>query len=296
MSAPERVALVDISAFAHAAWHGYPESPGADGKCYRVLHGIASKLHRLRREYEWERIIAVLDPPGGSLYRKSIFPDYKAHRPPEDPDFARQKAMISGMLWDFGIRAAMMDGVESDDLIGSIAKLEEKAGNWVMVVSPDKDMAQLVSEKIWLIHPIRGERGIANPFESLDRHGIQRKYGVWPEQVSDWLALIGDASDNIPGVEKVGAKTAAKWLEKYGDLYTLLTRSAEISGVAGKNLQLSKEILPTIHKLTTIQTELEIPEEMRRSGVLQEERVRECQRRFGMPHWMGFLEAESARM
>lgn len=290
MGTRERVALVDVSALAHAAWHGYPERLGPDGQCYRVLHGVLSKLHRLHRSYEWERMVAVMDPPGGSLFRKSIFPDYKAHRPPEDADFARQRALLDRTFAEFGIRSAMLWGVESDDLIGSLAKKESDDGNWVMIVSPDKDFAQLVSESVWLVQPSRGEKALSTPFETLDRYGILERYGIWPEQVADWLALIGDVSDNIPGVEKVGPKTAAKWLEKYGDLHTLLTRAEEIGGVAGENLRQAREILPTIQKLTRIQIDLEIPAEMRSKANFCEKRAAEAQKAFGMPSWMGFFD------
>lgn len=287
MSEQKRVVLVDTNAFIHAAWHGYPERLGEDGKCYRVIHGMISKLHRLERDFQWDMMVAVLDPEEGSLYRKALFPGYKAHRPEEDIDFSRQKSLAESALRDFGVNVWREAGVESDDLLGTLARKEAEAGSLVMIVSPDKDLAQMVNPSIGLLRPNKGEMSIQTPFDYLDAHGVKAKYGVWPHQVADWLALLGDASDNIPGVDKVGPKTAAKWLEAYGDLETLMACSHEIKGAAGQNLREAREILPLLKKLTTIQTELEIDPASYLNGKADDERRTSAQRRFGMAPWMG---------
>lgn len=284
-----RVVIVDISAFAHAAWHGYPESTGADGQCYRVLHGVLSKLHRLERDYAWDSLLAALDPEGGSLYRKSIYPAYKANRPAPEPDFTRQRAHIDEMLREFGIPIAKVHGVESDDVIGTIARREANAGALVMVVTPDKDMAQLVQEGIGMLRPLRMTAPGDPAFEYLTEQGVFDRYGVWPNQIPDWLALIGDTVDNIPGVDKVGPKTAARWLQKYGDMETLLTRSEELSGVAAKNLRDARALLPMVKMLTTIQHDVEVGslEELASGSQTTHERSEQARMRWGMPDWMG---------
>lgn len=287
MSEPKRVVLVDTNAFIHAAWHGYPERLGEDGKCYRVIHGMISKLHRLERDFQWDMMVAVLDPDEGSLYRKALFPGYKAQRPEEDVDFSRQKSLAEAALRDFGVNVWREAGVESDDLLGSLARKEAEAGSLVMIVSPDKDLAQMVNESIGLLRPNKGEMSIQTPFDYLDAAGVKAKYGVWPHQVADWLALLGDSSDNIPGVDKVGPKTAAKWLEAYGDLETLMACAEEIKGVAGQNLREAREVLPLLKKLTSIQTHLEFDPGNYMNGVVDQQRREQAQRRFGMASWMG---------
>lgn len=284
---PKLVVLVDTNAFIHAAWHGYPERLGSDGLCYRVIHGVISKLHRLERDFQWDLMVAVLDPDEGSLYRKALFPGYKAHRPEEDPDFTRQKSLAEKALREFGVNVWREPGIESDDLLGALAKREAAAGSLVMIVSPDKDIAQMVSESIGLLRPNKGELSLHTPFDYLDAQGVKNKYGVWPHQIADWLALLGDTSDNIPGVDKVGPKTAAKWLEKYGDLETLMACAEEIPGVAGKNLREARDLMPMIKKLTTIQVDLEINSANYLNGATDAQTRQQAQIKYGMAPWMG---------
>lgn len=289
----KRVLLIDANALVHAAWHGYPERLGPDQRCYRVVHGFLSKLHRLERDYEWDKWLAVFDPEGGSLYRKALYPDYKANRPEMDPDLRRQKEELEQALERFGVPKLKVHGVETDDVIGSIATKEAASGNLVAIMSPDKDMGQLVTERIGLLRPIKGEAGIQTPFDYLDEQGVRARYGVWPKQMADWLALIGDSADNIPGVDKVGPKTAAKLLEEHGDLRTLLTRADQIRGVVGENLRNSKSVLLLAQKLTTIQVDLDVPDWT--SPTVDEVTLRQEQERFGLPSWMGaFMSAGMA--
>lgn len=283
----KRVVLVDTNAFIHAAWHAYPSALGPDGLCYRVIHGMISKLHRLERFCAWDLMIAVLDPNEGSLYRKTLFPAYKANRPALDPDFTRQKDHVEKALRAFGVNVWREPGVESDDLLGSMAKREAAKGSFVMIVTPDKDLSQMVAENISILRPIKGEESIKVPFDYMDKDGVKNKYGVWPHQIADWLALQGDASDNIPGVDKVGAKTAAKWLEQYGDLETLMAYAHEIKGVAAKNLHDMRDMMPVVKLLTTIQVDLEIDDSHFLNGVTIEENILEAQKLYGMPDWMG---------
>ena len=282
-----RVVLVDGNALAHAAWHGYPERIGDDGLSYRALHGFFSKIHRLDRDYEWDELLVVFDPPEGSLYRKGLYSAYKAHRPEPDTDLVRQLLLIEEVLVDFGVQTLKVPGVESDDVIGTLSRLRSSAGAMVMIVTPDKDMAQLVNERVGLLRPLRGAAAIDTPFDYLSEEGVVGKFGVRASQIADWLALIGDVSDNIPGVKGVGPKKATQLIAEYGDVRTLLTHVDNLKGKLKDELLVSRDTMEIIVKLTTIQTELDMSSWIVRNAPIQDDRKDFWRRKASMPQWMG---------
>lgn len=291
----KRYVLVDGNALTHAAWHGYPEQIGGDGLSYRALHGFLSKMHRLDRSYQWDDMLVVFDPAEGSLYRKALFPGYKAHRPEPEPDLVRQMLVIQDVLCDLGFSTMKVPGVESDDVIGTLAKhWSKEAGSIVMIVTPDKDMAQLVNSSVGLLRPLRGEAAIEVPFDYLSSEGIVEKFGVQPNQIASWLALIGDVSDNIPGVPGVGPKTATKLLEKYGDLMTIMTHADSVPGKLGESLRESRGHIETSHKLTTIQTDLPMHDWVHKRGTFDQAKRDMWAELALFPHWMGYYEFNAA--
>lgn len=255
----QRVLLVDVSAFSHMAWHAYPDCYDKDGRNVKVLSGILSKIRRLERSYEWDCLVSVMDPEGGSLHRKAIYPEYKAHRPEPEEDFTRQRRGLFQQLRVLGLNPLMVPGVESDDVIASLSLKMAFEGHLVMMVSPDKDMAQMVEshENVAWLRPVRDD-GSGAGFEFLDSSGVMEAFGVWPRQIPDFLALVGDVSDNLPGVPKVGKKTAAKLLEKYGTAESILAMADEIPGVVGANLRGARDLLPTVKRLTTLLTDVDV--------------------------------------
>jgi DNA polymerase-1 len=283
----KRYVLVDGNALVHAAWHGYPEQIGSDGLSYRAVHGFLSKMHRMDRDYQWDELLVVFDPPDGSLYRKSIFPGYKAHRPEPDPDLRRQLNLIETVIRELGFSTLKVPGVESDDAIGTLAKVAAAKGMMVMIVTPDKDMSQLVNEQVGLLRPLRGAEAIEVPFDYMGPEGVVQKYGVEPRQIADWLALIGDVSDNIPGVKGVGPKIASRLMAQYGDIRTVMTNADKIPGKVGEALRDSRETIETVIALTTIQTELPYMEWDIRPGVWSEESLSQWGSLANFPHWMG---------
>jgi DNA polymerase-1 len=176
-------------------------------------------------------------------------------------------------------------------VIGTLAKhRSHEEGSIVMVVTPDKDMAQLVNDSVGLLRPLRGEAAIEVPFDYLSAEGVYEKFGVNPNQIASWLALIGDVSDNIPGVPGVGPKTATKLLEKYGDLMTVMTHADSVAGKLGESLRESRAHIETSHKLTTIQTDLPMDDWVNKRGVFDQSKRDRWAELALFPHWMGHYE------
>ena len=288
-----RFVLVDGNALVHAAWHGYPERVGNDGLSYRALHGFFSKIHRLDRDYDWDELLVVFDPPEGSLYRKGLYSEYKAHRPKPDPDLVRQLLLIEEVLVDFGISTLKVPGVETDDVIGTLSKIKAESGSMVMILTPDKDMAQLVNENVGILRPLRGKVAIDTPFDYLSEDGVIDRFGVRASQIADWLALIGDSSDNIPGVEGVGPKKATQLITEYGDLRTLLTNVDKLKGKLKEELLSSRDTMEIVIKLTTIQTDLDTKQWNIREKNSVASKKEKWRLKMGMPDWMGEFSFDS---
>ncbi len=241
--------LVDGSSYLYRAFHALPPLSSSRGEPTGAVHGVLNMLSKLLREYPGTRLAVVFDAPG-KTFRDDLFAEYKANRPPMPDDLRAQVEPLLQAVTGLGLPLLRMSGVEADDVIGTLATRAALAGEQVLISTGDKDMAQLVNERITLINTMNDTL--------LDRAGVKAKFDVFPEQIIDYLALVGDSSDNIPGVDKVGPKTAAKWLSSYGTLEALLAHAAEISGKVGENLRAGTTTLALSRRLATIRCDLEL--------------------------------------
>jgi len=242
--------LVDGSSFLFRAYHAIPMLNSPDGKPTNAIHGVTNMLRKLMTDYASEHISVVFDAPG-KTFRNDLYEAYKAHRPPMPDDLRVQIEPLHQVIRAMGLPLLMESGVEADDVMGTLAYRGKESGYSVILVTGDKDMAQLVNEQVILENTMSNTR--------MDIQGVIAKFGVRPEQIVDYLALMGDTVDNIPGVPKVGPKTAAKWLEQYGTLENLIAHAHEIKGKIGENLRECLEQLPLAKQLTTIHCDLELP-------------------------------------
>jgi DNA polymerase-1 len=202
-------------------------------------------LNKLMKEESPSRVAVVFDAPGRT-FRDDLFDQYKAHRTPMPDDLRSQVQPLLDAVAALGLPLLRIAGVEADDVIGTLAMQAADAGYDVLISTGDKDMAQLVGSRIGLVNTMSNTR--------LDRDGVKAKFDVFPEQIVDYLALVGDSSDNIPGVTGVGPKTAAKWLNQYQTLDSLIGHAASITGKVGENLRSELPKLELSRKLATIDT------------------------------------------
>ena len=198
--------LVDGSSYLYRAFHALPPLTNSRGEPTGAVLGVLNMLLRMQREQKPELVAVVFDAPGRT-FRDDLFAEYKAHRPPMPDDLRAQVEPLIDAVGALGLPLLRIPGVEADDVIGTLARRATAAGLQVLISTGDKDMAQLVDDRITLVNTMTNS--------SLDRAGVKVKFDVYPEQIVDYLALVGDASDNIPGVPKVGPKTAAKWLNEF---------------------------------------------------------------------------------
>ncbi|WP_431823118.1 DNA polymerase I [Burkholderia sp. F1] len=237
--------LVDGSSYLYRAYHAMPDLRGPGGEPTGALYGIINMLRRMRKEVSAEYSACVFDAKG-KTFRDDLYADYKANRPSMPPDLALQVEPIHGAVRALGWPLLMVEGVEADDVIGTLAREAERHGMKVVVSTGDKDLAQLVTDDVTLVNTMTNE--------ILDRDGVIAKFGVPPERIIDYLALIGDTVDNVPGVEKCGPKTAVKWLTQYDSLDGVIEHAGEIKGVVGDNLRRALDFLPLGRKLVTVET------------------------------------------
>ncbi|MBN3786989.1 DNA polymerase I [Burkholderia sp. Ac-20353] len=237
--------LVDGSSYLYRAYHAMPDLRGPGGEPTGALYGIINMLRRMRKEVSAEYSACVFDAKG-KTFRDDLYADYKANRPSMPSDLALQVEPIHGAVRALGWPLLMVEGVEADDVIGTLAREAERHGMKVVVSTGDKDLAQLVSDAVSLVNTMTNE--------TLDRDGVIAKFGVPPERIIDYLALIGDTVDNVPGVEKCGPKTAVKWLTQYDSLDGVIEHANEIKGVVGDNLRRALDFLPLGRKLVTVET------------------------------------------
>ncbi|KVF79575.1 DNA polymerase I [Burkholderia sp. FL-7-2-10-S1-D7] len=237
--------LVDGSSYLYRAYHAMPDLRGPGGEPTGALYGIINMLRRMRKEVSAEYSACVFDAKG-KTFRDDLYADYKANRPSMPPDLALQVEPIHGAVRALGWPLLMVEGVEADDVIGTLAREAERHGMNVIVSTGDKDLAQLVTDHVTLVNTMTNE--------TLDRSGVIEKFGVPPERIIDYLALIGDTVDNVPGVEKCGPKTAVKWLSQYDSLDGVIEHAGEIKGVVGDNLRRALDFLPLGRKLVTVDT------------------------------------------
>jgi len=241
--------LVDGSSYLFRAFHAMPDLRNAAGEPTGAVYGVLNMLRRLDADYKAEYRACVFDAKG-KTFRDDWFPDYKSHRPPMPEDLAEQIAPLHEAVKARGWPLLMVDGVEADDVIGTLARQASAAGMDVVISTGDKDLTQLVDERVRWVNTMSNE--------VLDPAGVAEKFGVPPERIIDYLALVGDTVDNIPGVEKCGPKTAVKWLTQFGSLDEIVAHADEIGGKVGENLRKHLDFLPLGRKLVTVATDLDL--------------------------------------
>lgn len=234
-SANNKLILVDGSSFLFRAFHAVPPLTNSKGEPTNAVYGVSNMLRKLINDYATPYFAVVFDAPG-KTFRHELYDQYKAHRPPMPDELRVQIQPLHDLIRALGLPLIIEHGVEADDVLGSLAQNAARQGFNVIISTGDKDMAQLVTERIILENSMTGA--------VMDIAGVQEKFGVKPEQIIDYLALMGDAVDNIPGVPKVGPKTAAKWLQEYGTLDHLIASAADIKGKIGDNLREALGQLP----------------------------------------------------
>jgi DNA polymerase-1 len=250
MSTPADLVLVDGSSYLYRAFHALPPLSNSRGEPTGALLGVLNMLVKFVREYRPAHIAVVFDAPG-KTFRDELFTHYKAHRPAMPDDLRAQLAPLLEILRAQGLPVLRISGVEADDVIGTLACRAASAGQRVLISTGDKDMAQLVNDSITLVNTMSNS--------TLDRAGVKLKFDVYPEQIVDYLALVGDSSDNIPGIDMVGPKTAAKLLNQYGTLDGLVLHLDEVGGKVGENLRAGRETLELSRRLAQLRTDLELP-------------------------------------
>ncbi|MFN7346102.1 MAG: DNA polymerase I [Betaproteobacteria bacterium] len=238
--------LVDGSSYLYRAFHAMPDLRTSQGEPVGALRGYINMLRALRKDLVFDYCACVFDAPGRT-FRDDLYPQYKANRSAMPEDLVRQIAPIHDAVRALGWPVIEIEGIEADDVIGTLARHAQSHGVRTVVSTGDKDLAQLVNDRVTLVNTMSGER--------LDVAGVSEKFGVPPERIVDYLTLVGDSVDNVPGVEKVGPKTAARLLAQYGSLDNLIVHAAEVKGVVGENLRKALPWLPTARVLVTVQTD-----------------------------------------
>ena len=248
---PEKtLLLVDGSSYLYRAFHALPELKSPRGEPTGAIRGVLSMLRRLAADHKAQARACVFDARG-KTFRDDAYPQYKANRPPMDEALATQIEPLKQAVEAMGWPVLTIAGVEADDVIATLAAQATQAG-WRSVISTgDKDLAQLVDERVTLVNTMSNE--------TLDIAGVRQKFGVAPTQIVDYLALTGDAVDNVPGVDKVGPKTAAKWIQQYGSLDEVMRNAGEIPGAVGENLRKALDWLPKGRSLLTVKRDVELP-------------------------------------
>lgn len=241
--------LIDGSSYLYRAFHALPPFTNSRGEPTGAVLGVTNMLLKFLREYPAHKTIVVFDAPG-KTFRDELFAEYKAHRPPMPDDLRSQITPLLEIVRALGLPLIRREGVEADDVIGSLATQAAQRGDTVLISTGDKDMCQLVDDKIRLINTMSGSQ--------YDRDAVKAKFDVWPEQIIDYLALVGDSADNIPGIDKVGPKTAAKWLNAYGNIDSLIAHADEVPGKVGENLRAGLGTLGLSRQLATIRCDLDL--------------------------------------
>ena len=241
--------LIDGSSYLYRAYHALPNLRGPNDVPTGAIHGFIAMLRKLRADHPSAHAACVFDAPG-KTFRDDWYPEYKAQRSPMPDDLRRQIEPIHEAVRLLGWPVLSVPGIEADDAIGTLARRAAETGHRVIVSTGDKDLAQLVDERVTLINTMSGE--------VLDRPGVQAKFGVPPERIVDYLTLVGDTVDNVPGVDKVGPKTAVKWLAEHGSLDAVMAAADRIGGAVGENLRRALDWLPTGRRLVTVATDCDL--------------------------------------
>ncbi|HMZ30703.1 MAG TPA: 5'-3' exonuclease H3TH domain-containing protein, partial [Thauera aminoaromatica] len=242
--------LVDGSSYLYRAFHALPDLRNSQGEPTGAIRGVLSMLRRLESDYKAEFRACVFDAKG-KTFRDDWYPEYKSHRPPMPDDLRAQIAPLHEAVRAEGWPLLSVEGVEADDVIGTLTRLALERGWEVVISTGDKDLTQLVRPGVRWVNTMNEE--------VLDEAGVEAKFGVPPERIVDYLALVGDTVDNVPGVEKCGPKTAVKWLTEYGTLDNLVANADRVGGKVGENLRRHLDFLPLGRKLVTVATDVELP-------------------------------------
>jgi DNA polymerase I len=244
-----RLLLIDGSSYLYRAFHAMPDLRNGAGEPTGAIYGMVNMLRRARSDIAADHIACVFDAKG-KTFRDEMYDQYKANRSPMPEDLVKQIEPIHALVRAMGWPILMVSGVEADDVIGTLATQASAAGWETIISTGDKDLAQLVNSSVSLINTMTNER--------LDIAGVINKFGVPPERIVDYLTIIGDAVDNVPGVPKAGPKTANKWLAEFGDLDNLMASAELVKGVVGENLRASLPWLLRARELLTIKTDCEL--------------------------------------
>ncbi|MFM2056894.1 MAG: polymerase [Pseudomonadota bacterium] len=285
--------LVDGSSYLYRAYHAMPDLRNAEGQATGAIYGVIAMLQRLRAQIPAEHAVCVFDAKGPT-FRNELYAEYKAHRPPMPDDLRSQIEPIHAVVRLLGWPVLEVPGIEADDALGTLARVGAASGHDVVISTGDKDLAQLVNAQVSLINTMTNER--------LDVAGVEAKFGVPPDRIIDYLTLIGDTVDNVPGVAKVGPKTAVKWLAEHGSLDGVMAAAASIKGVAGENLRQALGWLPMGRQLITVKLDCDLAEHVPDWPALEALALRAVDRRglldfyvrYGFRSWRRELEAELA--
>ncbi|MCB1734542.1 MAG: DNA polymerase I [Gammaproteobacteria bacterium] len=278
--------LIDGASYLFRAFHALPPLTNVHGEPTGAIFGVANMLRRMLDEDRPEHIAFVFDAKGPT-FRNEMYPDYKANRPPMPQELAVQIEPLLTLVRAMGLPVVMESGVEADDVIGTLARQASAEGRHTLISTGDKDIAQLVDEHVTLINTMTNTR--------MDRDGVRAKFGVPPERIVDYLALIGDSVDNVPGVPKVGPKTAVKWLDQYDSLDAIMAAADAFTGKIGENLRASLEWLPMARELVTIKCDVPLdrtPEQLNLAPA-DTDTLKTLLARFEFTTWLAQIEAGS---
>nr|VFK68159.1 MAG: DNA polymerase I [Candidatus Kentron sp. UNK]VFK73426.1 MAG: DNA polymerase I [Candidatus Kentron sp. UNK] len=251
MQRPPLLVLIDGSSYLYRAFHAMPALTNSRGEPTGAIYGVVNMLRGILADLDPERMAVVFDAKG-KTFRDDLYPAYKANRPPMPEELQRQIASLHELIAALGLPMLETPGVEADDVIGTLASKARDAGLSVLISTGDKDFAQLVTDDVILVNTMDGSR--------LDPAGVEEKFGIPPARMVDYLALVGDAVDNVPGVPKVGPKTAVKWLQAYGSLEEIVANAEAIKGKVGENLRANLDQLRLSKRLVTIECDVPLDE------------------------------------
>lgn len=277
---PKPLILIDGSSYLYRAFHAMPSLTNSKGFPTGAIYGVTNMLRKLLTDYDPDFVAVVFDSKE-KTFREEIYPKYKENRPPMPDDLIQQIKDIHEIIRAMGLPLIIIDGVEADDVIGTLAKQAEQRRESVLISTGDKDLAQLVNHHITLINTMTNT--------ILDPEGVKVKFGIPATLIIDYLALVGDNVDNIPGVPQVGPKTAVKWLNQYGSLEDIIINANAISGKVGENLRASLQQLPLAKMLATIKTDLDLPPNDLKRQLPNEEKLTELYKELEFKTWLNEL-------
>ena len=284
--------LVDGSSYLYRAYHAMPDLRNSQGEPTGALYGVINMMRKLAQDYRPDYAVCVFDVRG-KTFREDLYPDYKANRAAMPDDLALQIEPIHRAVAALGWPVIGVEGVEADDVIGTLAELAQAHDVHTVISTGDKDLAQLVTSNCTLVNTMSGEK--------LDPAGVEAKFGVPPDRIVDYLMLVGDTVDNVPGVTKVGPKTAAKWLQAYGSVENLLKHLDDIKGAAGQNLRAAVDQFPLTRDLLTVRRDCVLPADLRDIEVLAPKPpdravLVEIHEHYGFRTWLRELTGDSQRV